>query len=735
LKYWGYTAGDGLTGVARAQFESYVHVMNKKPEPAFLSEEMTPWEEILFEDGIAAMAVRESLIISIKVHECDVEEEKWIKSRYLAGHFDCVLTHYFVIGRVFAFSATAVSRKGMRHDYNSFPGLLDEVEATSSTSSLGRRNISKADWATFHHSGADGRSILAYRDKIPGSRFVKVIRGDQAFLVGYREIPVPVNFFADLVEEFAGKMYVLYPYATFVPFEQSGAIFVPHEWQACSSFKPSKWSEGIMVMTPMGEYRVKFSPSEEVRFEGDVWEVVFGVRYGSATQGLILVRPRTGKVPMTLDAAQKNILSVMDAKAVLASPTPVRTFRYKDRGPYTSLLTLQGNDVVWDSGYRQEGTCCPYRAYDGDTTLNAQVQEVRRTLPRADRTVQAGSVSVKLADPIRVQRVACKLIILSRSEGRDTIAGHFYQEKTASLYDCVGGTSNVGETRDQTLIREVREELHVTLDMNVVSYVGEYRQRDELIHMYVVDRDCLPMRYGEGVPHKVLNLSSAEWSSKVGDLVPHMVHLLTVAQMTCGTLMGLWWLGAHKGRIRPERCAPDVSDAPLVVEAKQKYLQRVAQFVSPVTSDVLATALPSSSSLSMPASVPMRVAPVLRSTPMYGWKQPGLFPPNRVPGLTEGKTMMERAFEFDDPDRLYLAIVMIIHSGADPITAHIVKKIIEISSLSKAEINRRIQSMVTMRWFERVVDQHGYARLFQLRDLVIDPVDGGAPVRASVKTG
>jgi len=530
-------------------------------------------------------------------------------------------------------------------------------------------------------------------------------------------------------------MYVLYPYATFSPFEQSGVRFVPHLWHTCSSYKPAKWSEGVMIMTPMGEYRVKFSPSEEVRFEGDVWEVVFGVRYGSAMQGLILVRPRTGKVPMTLDAAQKNILSVMDAKSVLAASIPVRPFIYKERGPYVSLLTLQGNDIIWDSGYRQEGACCPYRAHEGSTTLNAQVQEVRRTLPRADRSVQSNSVVVKPPESVQVQRMASKLIILSRPEGRDTIVGHFYQERTASLYDCIGGTSHVGETRDQTLVREVMEELRIILDMSVVSYVGEYRRRDELIHMYVVDRDSLPMRYGEGVPHKPWNLASPDWASKSGDMVPHMVQMLTVAQMTCGTLMGLWWVGAHKGRMRSDTCTPDVSDAPIVVEAKRLYLERMAKYLGSATVTAMVAPQSSSSSMSFPTPAPMRAAPVIRSTPMYGWRQPGLYPPSRARGLEEGKTKMERAFEFDDPNRLYLAIVMIIQSGADPITAHIVKKIIEISALSKAEVNRRIQSMVTMRWFERDVDQHGYARLAQLRPLIIDPVNGPAPEKTPLGEG
>jgi len=77
LKYWGYTAGDGLSGVQQSYFQAFVASQEESDVAKdFYDAEMTDWEEKLFhEDGDHTMRVRESLVMSSLIVKCDDSEK------------------------------------------------------------------------------------------------------------------------------------------------------------------------------------------------------------------------------------------------------------------------------------------------------------------------------------------------------------------------------------------------------------------------------------------------------------------------------------------------------------------------------------------------------------------------------------------------------------------------------------------------------------------------------------
>jgi len=450
LKYWGYVPGDGMSAVQQSYWQAYSATQNSSEETlAFLDGEMCEWENILFDgNGDHVMRVRESLVLSISINKCTFDETSWIFGRYLSGAFDSVSDHHLMIGRVYAHTSVMIKAGGDRARFNIRPGQMDEVDVSTMYSSIGRTNIVKLDVSKFSCEGSSATTILGLRSKLPGSRFVKVRDGNKTYLRGYRDLEVPHDFPVEVCEEFEGRFYVVYPYGqgSLPPeFAITGEDFVEHPWVTPSNYVMESWADGVMVLTLSGEFRAKSVPTEEIS-ENGVWEVAYGIRYGTGSSGLMLIRPRPGKKPVTRDQAIKVLKSVAPARDILRGiPSRTRPIVVNRTGPFRKMVEVFPDLVRIDSGNRDR---------------------VVEQLPADDiRTVRRRQIGLP---PAHIY--GSKLLIVGTSCGMPMFA--LIEETPGKPFDLPGGTRILGESADGNLIREIREELHMDIEGSMPYHLG-----------------------------------------------------------------------------------------------------------------------------------------------------------------------------------------------------------------------------------------------------------------------
>lgn len=454
LKYWGYTAGDGLSGVQQSYFQAFSALQQSDSDvDAFCDSDMTDWEAALFEeDGEHILRVRESLVMSLSLNKCGDAEREVAFSRYLKGWFDSVSINHLVIGRVFAYTSVPIVKVGVRGRFATYPGTMDEMDQPSKFGEIGRKNIAKIDLPKFSYEGSHDHSILAFRSKIPGSRFVKTVVGEKTFLRGYRDIEVPRDFPVELCEEFAGAFYVLYPYGLSVPpggFPGlPGVYFEEHPWISPSEYVAHEWAEGVMVLTPQCEYRVKNVPTEEVLDNG-VWEVAYGVRYGTGISGLMQIRPRPGKKPITKDQAIKVLKSVVRSSDLMRTvPESTRPVLVVHSGEYLGMVSVHQDSIYIDAGERTK-------------VASVQLDEPVRTVKKAKPQLVEVPASL----------YGSKLLVVSQQDGLLSIGVRI--ERDGKPLDLPGGTRELGETPMSCLVREIWEELNIDVASLCPVYLGK----------------------------------------------------------------------------------------------------------------------------------------------------------------------------------------------------------------------------------------------------------------------
>jgi len=85
------------------------------------------------------------------------------------------------------------------------------------------------------------------------------------------------------------------------------------------------------------------------------------------------------------------------------------------------------------------------------------------------------------------------------------------KSKGKSKYYIPGGKRELGETDEQTLVREIEEELDVKIDKNTIEYVGTFKaQSDGAKDGIVVKMTCYKAKY-DGVMKPTSEIEEIRW--------------------------------------------------------------------------------------------------------------------------------------------------------------------------------------------------------------------------------
>jgi len=493
---------------------------------------MSDWECTLFDDdGEHALRVRESLVMSLSLNKCNESERANVFSRYLKGWFDSVSVNHLVVGRVFAYTSIPITRTGVRGRFLQFPGLLDEVDHETKFGDIGRKNIALIDLPKFTYDGAHDHSILGFRSKLAGSRFVKTVVGPKTYLRGYRDIEVPQDFPVELCEEFSGIFYILYPYGMEAPegkYKIPGVYFEPHPWISPSEFSLDEASEGVMVLTPHCEYRVKKVPTEEILDHG-IWEVAYGIRYGTGVSGLMQIRPRPGKKPMTKDQAIKVLKSVVKTADLLRNvPESTRPIFVVHSGLFRGMVIAEQDGIIIDCGLR-------------DSVKTVQIQDPASEVPRTLRKAKPQ------LDDVPAYLYGSKLLVVSQRE--KCVAFGIRIEREGKALDFPGGTRELGETPLACLTREVWEELNFDITPSGPTYLGKSASEvrkdgysDACSDVYVVAAGNLPYSATsdfEWIMYSDIAPLSQGRKAKVAEWIPRILRFVQSQFSSAESLMSV----------------------------------------------------------------------------------------------------------------------------------------------------------------------------------------------------
>jgi 8-oxo-dGTP pyrophosphatase MutT (NUDIX family) len=182
---------------------------------------------------------------------------------------------------------------------------------------LGRQSVTPDIWLELIAS----KKCQAVRPKINGEKFV-VVKGLKFHtLKGFKEINVPLNFFPQILEYYAGTYYCVYPFISkelHYTLEDGSVLSVhphtfmrPREMYARRAEFTTHKYDGFMIWTGNNEYRVKWNPTVDVLIADQLWEVAL-----NGTE-LYKIRPRYGKAPSSVLTAQGRIHAQMLGKHIL----------------------------------------------------------------------------------------------------------------------------------------------------------------------------------------------------------------------------------------------------------------------------------------------------------------------------------------------------------------------------------------------------------------------------------
>ncbi len=109
-----------------------------------------------------------------------------------------------------------------------------------------------------------------------------------------------------------------------------------------------------------------------------------------------------------------------------------------------------------------------------------------------------------------------KIALIAIQDGQILVA----KSKGKTKYYIPGGKRELGETDEQTLIREIREELDVGIKSTTIEYVGTFRaQSDGGKKGLIVKMTCYKAAY-EGTPKATSEIEEIRWLNyKDQDLV------------------------------------------------------------------------------------------------------------------------------------------------------------------------------------------------------------------------
>jgi len=372
-----------------------------------------------------------------------------------------------------------------------------------------------------------------------------------------------------------------------------------------------------MILTQNSEIRTKFVPTEEVLFDEVAWEVGYGVRYGTAQKGLILLRPRHGKHWIAHAAAQKILRGIVTSSQILALPrdNAISQVEVVHSGPFQRALQVERGKLVLDSGMRHvRGSSYPVMAPQFE--LETREDEVRRPPPRGVARKVLGTRDGRVPDltmsqlathvgvssvsstsrqeeitPSGYQLEGSKLVLMSRAQsGRMTL--YLVQEAVQKGFDLPGGGTEAGELPEQTLLREIKEEMKVVMAPGSFYYLGDSVSQggEACCHVYLglekqFDQTTLDM--GKYRRH---SLSSPHPTDQ-----PYLSRILDYVLSKCGTWLGAWWVANAHSMVELEWTVErHPSDPNIVRHAKDAYeqAQRIMQATTPSSPGVPVPASP-----------------------------------------------------------------------------------------------------------------------------------------------
>ena len=104
----------------------------------------------------------------------------------------------------------------------------------------------------------------------------------------------------------------------------------------------------------------------------------------------------------------------------------------------------------------------------------------------------------------------CCEVWFQNSKGEMLITQRHPNKKAGGLWEFLGGGVLAGETTMQAAVREVKEEINITITVNELSLLHVYRQKNYFMDIYLVKKDI-------DVQNIVFNESetiNAKWVSK-----------------------------------------------------------------------------------------------------------------------------------------------------------------------------------------------------------------------------
>lgn len=416
-------------------------------EEAFLEPE--GWEKEYEESTIRVMKLMLLEVIRTKA------DPQWYRARWRSGLFDSVMTNITICDV-------------------SIPMLIPlDGEAEAPFVLTGKRQPECRPFSQYFHPldmrlaeatqfewGMKG--YVAWREKLSGT---PIFKQNHEMICCWFTMPVGQVEAAELTST---GLHILYPYLQ-MDVEFGGLIYQHNPWRSPHLLNEQDVKEGIILMSHKGvEVRLKRQPTTELRdFESGctgVWE------YAQNEDGsLSPVRERTG-------APGYSTFFYHAARFgdIVFPKKPRYEICYNTEGEL-SFPTLVGSKVMLESGYREKSTAIVRRF--GDVAV--YTSNNRQILIPAAEDIPDFSMFLLPGQVITGSKAAVY-------DGRSIFV---FKDKEKS-WDLIGGNVEVGETSEQALRREIKEELGVSYD-GKVDYLGISAEENYYTFVYLVDSSVM----------------------------------------------------------------------------------------------------------------------------------------------------------------------------------------------------------------------------------------------------
>jgi len=193
-----------------------------------------------------------------------------------------------------------------------------EVDIEGEGVDTGRKTLTYVDYQQIKSD------IQGLRLKIDGDRFVVQERNSKYYLVGFKEYELYSKPTFSVLEFYADKFYVVWPYnhATISSYRVKGSegdenIFIQsHPFLSEKDISPADLCnpkfEGVMILSHSREYRAKWKTTADILLGGQVWEV------GAKNEKeFYRIRPRPGKVAISERYARVEMNSAMPGRILM----------------------------------------------------------------------------------------------------------------------------------------------------------------------------------------------------------------------------------------------------------------------------------------------------------------------------------------------------------------------------------------------------------------------------------